>query len=127
MAYITKLELGTHCGLGSQMSQYASLYAICKFSKNEPILIKENFDNSLFGLLLEQPFKFKPKVVPIHELLDKVFYYVTPELPNRILIGEIDKKLYHLSTNNNYVIRGDLGFFKYFDLNFGLNIKLVSL
>ena len=115
MAYITKLDLGTHCGFGSQMSQYASLYAICKFSKNEPILIKENFDNSLFGLLLEQPFKFKPKVVPIHELHDKVFYNVTPELPNGILIGEIDKKLYHLSTNNNYVIRGDLGFFKYFD------------
>jgi hypothetical protein len=31
---------------GSQMSQYASLYAIAKLSKNEPILIKENFDNT---------------------------------------------------------------------------------
>ena len=115
MGYVTKLDLGTDCGFGSQMSQYASLYAICKFSKNEPILIKENFDNTLFGLLLEQPFKFRPKLVSISKLEDKTFYNVTPELPNGILIGEIDKKLYHLSPDNNYVIRGDLGFFKYFD------------
>jgi hypothetical protein len=116
MGYITKLELGTDCGFGSQMSQYASLYAIAKLSKNEPILIKENFNNTLFGLLLEQPFKFKPKLFSIHELKEQVFYNITPKLPPGILIGEIDKNLYHLSSSNNYVIRGDLGFFKYFDL-----------
>ena len=48
MGYITKLELGTDCGFGSQMSQYASLYAIAKLSNNEPILIKENFENTPF-------------------------------------------------------------------------------
>jgi hypothetical protein len=115
MGYITKLELGTDCGFGSQMSQYASLYAIGKLSKNEPILIKENFDNTLFGLLIHDPFKIKPKIISIYDLKDQTFYNVSPELPPGILIGEIDKKLYGLSPNGNYVVRGDLGFFKYFD------------
>jgi len=115
MGYITKLELGTDCGFGSQMSQYASLYAIGKLSNNEPILIKENFDNTIFGLLIHDPFKIKPKIVSIHDLKDQIFYNIVPELPSGILIGEIDKKLYDLSPKNNYVVRGDLGFFKYFD------------
>jgi hypothetical protein len=115
MGYITKLELGTDCGFGSQMSQYASLYAIGKLSKNEPILIKENFDNTLFGLLIHDPFKTKPKIISIYDLKDQAFYNISPELPPGILIGEIDKKLYNLSPKSNYVIRGDLGFFKYFD------------
>jgi hypothetical protein len=115
MGYITKLELGTDCGFGSQMSQYASLYAIGKLSKNEPILIKENFDNTLFGLLIHDPFKTKPKIMSIYDLKDQTFYNISPELPSGVLIGEIDKKLYDLSPKNNYVVRGDLGFFKYFD------------
>jgi len=115
MGYITKLELGTDCGFGSQMSQYASLYAIGKLSKNQPILIKENFDNTIFGLLIHDPFKTKPKIISIHDLKDQIFYNIVPELPSGILIGEIDKKLYDLSPKNNYVVRGDLGFFKYFD------------
>ena len=115
MGYITKLDLGTNCGFGSQMSQYASLYAIGKSSKNEPILIKENFDNTLFGLLIYDPFKTKPKIISIHELKDQTFYNINPELPPGILIGEIDKKIYDLSPKSNYVIRGDLGFFKHFD------------
>lgn len=114
MGYITKLELGTECGFGSQMAQYASLYAIAKLSKNEPILIKETFDNTPFGLLIHEPFKIKPKILSINDLKDVTFYNVKPELPPGILIGEADKKLYNLSPQNNYVIRGDLGFFEYF-------------
>lgn len=115
MGFLTKLDLGTNCGFGSQMSQYASLYAIAKISKNEPILIKENFYNTLFGLLIEEPFKRKPKLISSQEIKDEVFYNVIPELPPGILIGEIDKKLYDLPQDKNFVIRGDLGFFKYFD------------
>ena len=115
MGYLTKLDLGTHCGFGSQMSQYASLYAIAKSTKNEPILIKENFYNTLFGLLIQEPFKTKPKLISSQEIKDEVFYNITPELPHGILIGEIDKKLYDLDQDKNFVIRGDLGFFKYFD------------
>jgi hypothetical protein len=40
MGYITKLDLGTSCGFGSQMSQYASLFAISKKSNNNLILIE---------------------------------------------------------------------------------------
>lgn len=115
MGFLTKLDLGTDCGFGSQMSQYASLYAIAKRSKNEPILIKENFYNTLFGLLIEEPFKRKPKLISSQEIKDEVFYNAIPELPPGILIGEIDKKLYDLPQDKNFVIRGDLGFFKYFD------------
>ena len=115
MGYITKLELGTDCGFGSQMSQYASLYAIAKLSNNEPILIKENFENTPFGLLIHEPFKIKPRILSINELKDTIFYNIVPELPTGILLGEIDKKLYTLSPEKNYIIRGDLGFFEYFN------------
>lgn len=114
MGYITKVELGAECGFGSQMAQYASLYAVAKISKNEPILIKETFDSSLFGLLISDPFKIKPKILSINDFKNDVFYNIKPQLPPGILIGEIDKSLFSLSTEKNYVIRGDLGFFEYF-------------
>lgn len=114
MGYITKLELGVECGFGSQMVQYASLYAIAKKSNNEPILIKETFNNTPFGLLISEPFKIKPKIISMHDLKDKSFYTVSPKLPPGILIGEVDEKLFELPCNNNYIIKGDLGFFEYF-------------
>jgi len=116
MGYITKLELGTECGFGSQMSQYASLYAIAKLSNNNPILIKENFINTLFGLLIHEPFKIKPALISINDLKDTHFYSILPELPEGFLIGKIDEKLYTLSSKNNYIIKGDLGFYEYFNL-----------
>lgn len=116
MGYITKLNLGTECGFGSQMSQYASLYTIAKLSKNEPILIKENVENTPFGLLISGPFKTNPKIMTINDLKDKTFHRIIPKLPPGIFQAEIDKDLYKLSPENNYVIDADIGFFEYFDI-----------
>ena len=115
MGYITKLDLGTNCGFGSQMSQYASLFAISKKSNNDLILIEESFTNSHFGLLISEPFKTKIKTVSYDKVSNKLFYKVTPHLPPNVLMWEIDKTLFSLSSEKNYIITADLGLFKYFD------------
>ena len=113
MGYITKLDLGISCGFGSQMGQYASMFAIAKQSNNIPILVQETFTNSPFGLLISEPFKIKPKIMTANDLKNESFHKIKPQLPKGILIGEIDSSLYTLPSDKNYIIHEDIGFWEY--------------
>lgn len=111
MGFITKIDLTQNCGFGSQMSQYASLFSIAKQTGLEPVFIKETL-NGFYGYMLDIPFKHKPKILSLSEIDQSNTYKRPIKLEKDSLI---DKTLFFLSNDKNYVIDADLGLFHYFD------------
>lgn len=106
MGLITKLNMTLECGLGAQMSQYASLYAISKKTNLIPVFIKEAIDRG-FGFMLDKPFKNKPKIISINDIKTENFinYQIEPT----------DENIKNLDKNINYLLNCDLGLYHYYD------------
>lgn len=111
MRFITKIDLTQNCGFGSQMSQYASLISISKKTGLEPVFVKESLTGS-YGFDLDIPFNHKPKIISLSEIdTTNTFKISVRQGPNEL----IDKNLFNLPTDKNFVVDGDLGLFHYFD------------
>jgi hypothetical protein len=109
MSFITKVNLSSHCAFGSQMAQYASLYAIGKKTGLEPLFIKETLNNT-FGFPLDIPFIHKPKTISISDIKGNMM----PISINLSKGESIDKNLFLLSPNYNYYTEDDLGMYQHF-------------
>jgi hypothetical protein len=110
MGFITKLDISTCCAFGSQMSQYATMVAVGKHNRLQPLFVQETL-NQGFGFLIGTPFKHSPAVVSISELKNLPVNNFTVKQDENNLI---DKELFSLSSNQNYLINGDIGLYSYF-------------
>ena len=105
MSYITFKTIGESGNLGSQLQQYASLYAVAKANKKE-IIFPESSLRLGFG------FKFAELVeVPIVVKPDEFFKDFVDCRPNDRLI--VDKTLFSLDPNTNYNIVNRFDLFHY--------------
>lgn len=110
MGLITKPDLTNLCAFGSQMSQYAAMISIAKKTGVQPVFIEELI-NSGFGFLIGTPFKHKPKILKTNEVSNLSFIKLDIN-PGK---ERIDKSVFTVSNNNNYVINGDIGLYLYWD------------
>lgn len=69
MSYITKNNISYACDFGSQMMEYASLFALSKKIGHEVLFFKEHINNR-FGLPLVEPFANPAKVVSVYDIAD---------------------------------------------------------
>jgi hypothetical protein len=105
MGILTKTDIASTCDFGSQMSQYAALYALSRKTGHSVAFIEQTL-NVRWGLALLEPFIHKPTVISIDTLNDKTFFQINKEL--------IDSKLQSLVPTQNYDVRADLGIYTYF-------------
>lgn len=110
MGFITKLDISTCCAFGSQMSQYATMVALGKRNGLRPLFVQETL-NQGFGFLIGIPFKHSPEIVSVEELKE---LHVTNFMVKHDENNLIDTRLFSLSSNNNYLINGDIGLYNYF-------------
>jgi hypothetical protein len=109
MKYITFTTIGESGNLGSQLQQYASLYAIAK-KTNRNIVFPESSLNLGFG------FKFAELLnIPINTKPDDFFHDFSYYRPNDRLI--LDNNVFNLNPNLNFNIinRFDLFYYWYPD------------
>jgi hypothetical protein len=109
MKYITFTTIGESGNLGSQLQQYASLYAIAK-KTNRNIIFPESSLNLGFG------FKFAELLnIPINTKPDDFFHDFAYYRPNDRLI--LDNNVFNLNPNLNFNIinRFDLFYYWYPD------------
>jgi hypothetical protein len=109
MKYITFTTIGESGNLGSQLQQYASLYAIAK-KTNRNIIFPESSLNLGFG------FKFAELLnIPINTKPDDFFHDFDYYRPNDRLI--LDNNVFNLNPNLNFNIinRFDLFYYWYPD------------
>jgi hypothetical protein len=109
MKYITFTTIGESGNLGSQLQQYASLYAIAK-KTNRNIIFPESSLNLGFG------FKFAELLnIPINTKPDDFFHDFSYYRPNDRLI--LDNNVFNLNPNLNFNIinRFDLFYYWYPD------------
>lgn len=108
MGLITKTDLTNLCAFGSQMSQYAAMVSISKKTGIQPFFIEE-LVNSGFGFLLGIPFKHKPKILKLNQV--NTLPFIKWDINNGN--DQIDKRVFSLPNNNNYIINGDIGLYLY--------------
>jgi hypothetical protein len=105
MSYITFKTLGEAGDLGSQMQQYASLYAIAKASGKD-IIFPESSVSRGYG------FKFANLVeLPINTQPDEFFRHFTDVRPDDSVL--VDKAMFNLNNSTNYNVINRFDLFKY--------------
>jgi len=110
MKYITFKTIGDSGNLGSQMQQYASLYAVAK-ETNREIIFPESSLTTGFG------FKFAELLdIPIITKPDDFFLDFLDIRPDDKLI--VDKKIFSLNTDCNYNIVNRFDLFHYWHPNY---------
>jgi hypothetical protein len=111
MGFITKLDISTCCAFGSQMSQYATMIALGMHNGLRPLFVQETL-NQGFGFLIGIPFKHHPEIVSVDQLKELTFTnFIVKQDENNL----IDSRLFSLSSNENYLINGDIGLYTYFN------------
>lgn len=96
MSYITFKTIGESGNLGSQLQQYASLYAVAK-QTNKQIVFPES------SLSMGHGFKFAELVdIPIHTVSDSEFVDFVDFRPNDRV--HVDESVYRLDSKINYNI-----------------------
>ena len=96
MQYITKTDLSNGPQLGSQMSQYAGLYATSKKLDNEIVFLKEHL-NDFRKVKLFDAFNINDRIINKSDI-----EYCTYEIKNIA----IDKNVFDLDKNVNWNISG---------------------
>jgi hypothetical protein len=109
MNFITKTNLSTTCDFGAQMLEYAGMYAVGKHTQHEPVFIKETIGER-WAFPIGEPFVNSPKIINYSDVPPDNFYQydVTTKDYN------IDKTMYYLNKENNWVINGGVGVYEYF-------------
>jgi hypothetical protein len=115
MGFLTKTNIPICCGFASQMGQYAGLYSIAKESGLDLVFIKESLYGNLFGgaynYALDIPFKHKPKIISLDEANKVLWKKIDPKIDHDL----IDKNLFRLNNNFNFILDGDVALYRYFD------------
>lgn len=105
MSFLTKTDISIGSQLGSQMSQYASLFSISQKTKHEIMFNEENL-NLGKGIKILKPFNLKCSI----KTKNKNEQYNKFILDEKILL---DKQVFHLSSEKNWDIAGLFHTFAY--------------
>lgn len=115
MSYITFNTISEVGNLGSQIQQFASLYAIAK-KTNKKIIFTESVLNKGFGLKFNEVLDIPIEIKPDDFIKDFVNYRVNDSV-------EIDYSVFGLSPHINYNIEGRFDLFKYWFDDFKQDIS----
>jgi len=115
MSYITFNTISEVGNLGSQIQQFASLYAIAK-KTNKKIIFTESVLNKGFGLKFNEVLDIPIEIKPDDFIKDFVNYRVNDSV-------EIDYSVFGLSPYINYNIEGRFDLFKYWFDDFKQDIS----
>jgi hypothetical protein len=108
MSFLTKTDLSMGPQMGSQMSQYAGLYALSKKMGHDIVFFRELM-NVHRGIKIFEPFNLTGKLVSLSELQGVQFcrYY----LKNQV----VDLDVYSIDPSLNWDIMGCFHVYKYWD------------